>query len=173
MATLKAYSNFRFFATARDFSLEPLWDLRPSPESPACAAAHSDGSACAMACDAEPCNQWLTAESATAAGNSFLDNFSAVCFLTVRDIARMHSSNKPVALIQSAWGGTRVEAWMPTEAIAAAVPSAGAQPPPRDGPNNVSVLYNAVRARSPSAGLGAPLCVMRWRLAIARPAALN
>lgn len=109
-----------------------------------------------MACDAEPCNQWLTVEQATAEQpgklpksplpNTFLANFSAVCFLTVRDIARMHTSNRPMALIQSAWGGTRVEAWMSTEAIAKAVPSAGTAPPTGSGPNNVSVLYNAMVA---------------------------
>jgi sialate O-acetylesterase len=31
MATLAQYKNFRFFATARDYSPVPLWDLRPSP----------------------------------------------------------------------------------------------------------------------------------------------
>ena len=53
-----------------------------------CAA--KDGK-CAMSCDAEPCNQWLTVENATANNSSFLQDFSAVCFLTVRDIARMHT----------------------------------------------------------------------------------
>jgi hypothetical protein len=138
MTSLKKYTNFRFFATGRDYSSEPQWDLSAKP----------------MACDAEPCNQWLTVENATAVQpgklpksplpNTFLANFSAVCYLTIRDIARMHTSNRPVALIQSAWGGTRVEAWMSTEAIAAAVPSAGATPPARTGPNNASVLYNAM-----------------------------
>ena len=52
----------------------------------------------------------------------------------------MHTSNRPLALIQSAWGGTRVEAWMSTEAIAAATASAGAAPPKKTGPNDVSVL---------------------------------
>jgi hypothetical protein len=37
--------------------------------------------------------------------------------------------DKPVALIQSAWGGTRVEAWMPTAALAAAEASAHHSPP--------------------------------------------
>ena len=49
MATLTDYKDFRFFATARDYSPEPLWDLRPSPKSPACAAAKANGSECAMA----------------------------------------------------------------------------------------------------------------------------
>jgi hypothetical protein len=147
MATLQSYKNMRFFATARDYSPVPLWNLRKSG---------CKGEGCAMACDAEPCNQWLTVEQATVEQpgklpksplpNTFLANFSAVCFLTVRDVARMHTSNRPMALIQSAWGGTRVEAWMSAEAIAKATPSAGAAPPPKTGPNNVSVLYNAMVA---------------------------
>ena len=108
MATLNGsdFSNFRFFATARSTSDSEQFDLA------------EDG-----ACDAEPCNRWLTVDGATAvqpgvvpqkhaAGlpNTFLANFSAMCFLTVRDIARMHSvTHRPAALIQSAWGGTRVE----------------------------------------------------------------
>jgi hypothetical protein len=47
-------------------------------------AAKANGSSCAMACDAEPCNRWLTVDDATANNNSFLQDFSAVCFLTVR-----------------------------------------------------------------------------------------
>ena len=151
MGTLQTYKNFRFFATARDYAAEPLWDLRESPTD--CSAGSGT---CAMACDAEPCNKWLTVEQATAEQpgklprsplpNTFLANFSAVCFLTARDIARMHAGNRPVALIQSAWGGTRVEAWMSTKAIQSAAPSAGATPPPKKAQNNVSVLYNAMVA---------------------------
>ena len=147
MATLQSYKNMRFFATARDYSPVPLWNLRK----PGC-----KGEGCAMACDAEPCNQWLTVEQATAEQpgklpksplpNTFLANFSAVCFLTTRDIARMHTSKRPMALIQSAWGGTRVEAWMSSEAIAKAIPSAGSAPPVKGAQNNASVLYNAMVA---------------------------
>lgn len=104
MATLKDFPDFRFFATARSTSPTPLWDLA------------TEG----VTCDAQPCDRWLTVEQATAVQpgklpksplpNTFLANFSAVCFLTVRDIARMHTSKRPMAMIQSAWGGTRVEA---------------------------------------------------------------
>ena len=130
-------------------SLEPLWKLRQAPTHyDKCD--HSTGEPCAIACDAEPCNQWLTVKQATAVQpgklpasplpNTFLANFSAVCFLTGRDIARMHTKQRPMALIQSAWSGTRVEAWMSKEAIAKAEPSAGAAPPPFSGfrSNNVS-----------------------------------
>ena len=126
----------------RDYSNETQWDLSPTP----------------MACDAEPCNQWLTVAQATAVRpgsqgdrassvpNTFLSDFSAVCFLTIRDIARMHTGKRPVALIQSAWGGTRVEAWMSARAIRSAVASAGASPPARTNQNQQSVLYNAMVA---------------------------
>ena len=140
MATLADYPNFRFFATGRDFSPTPQWDLAEKP----------------IACDAEPCNQWLTTEQATAVQpgklpksplpNTFLANFSAVCFMTARDIARMHTGDRPVALIYAAWGGTRVEAWMSTRAIEEAAVLAGAMPPPKSEQNNVSVLYNAMVA---------------------------
>jgi hypothetical protein len=135
MATLQDYPNFRFFTTARDYANTSQFDLSPTP----------------MGCDAEPCNQWLTVEQATAPqpggpNNTFLSNFSAVCFLTVRDIARMHTNKRPVALIQSAWGGTRVEAWMSPESIATATPLAGAAPPLKPAQNNASVLWNAMVA---------------------------
>lgn len=136
-------ANLRFFATARDYNDEPQWDLRPSPSDPSCGAGKN--SSCAMACDAAPCNEWLTLEQASSNNHSFLYNFSAVCFLTIRDIARMHTGgSKPVALIQSAWGGTRVEAWMPKNAIEKATATAGAPPPDRLAQNNISVLYNAM-----------------------------
>lgn len=47
--------------------------------------------------------------------------FSAVCYMTARDVARMHTGTRPVGLIQSAWGGTRVEAWMSAKALTACV----------------------------------------------------
>lgn len=45
-------------------------------------------------------------------------SFSAVCYLTAREISKLYTSNRTVGLIQSAWGGTRVEAWMSKEALA-------------------------------------------------------
>ena len=40
----------------------------------------------------------------------------------IRDTVRIHSAamaGRPMGLIQSAWGGTRIEAWMSPGAIAA------------------------------------------------------
>ena len=65
--------------------------------------------------------------------------------MTVRDIAQMHTGDRPTALIQSAWGGTRVEAWMSEEAIAG-TGSFGKVVPARAGQNSATVLYNAMIA---------------------------
>ena len=143
-ATLASFPLFRFFMTGRDTAATPQFDLRPV-------------GANGTACDADTnCNKWLTATEALApspsTGRAFIDMFSAVCFMTVRDIARMHADNegqRPIALIQSAWGGTRVEAWMSTEALAAAAQRTAGHltPPPRpNSPNAASVLYNAMVA---------------------------
>ena len=133
MASLKQFPNFRFFMTGRSFAPSPEFDF-PSNSS----------------CDANSpsnCNRWLTAAEAlqASAQKNFLETFSAVCFMTVRDIARLHINQRPVALIQSAWGGTRVEAWMSSEAIAAAG-SYSKDVPSRAEQNNASVLYNAMVA---------------------------
>ena len=76
-APLSLYKDFRFFATGRDYADAPLWDLSASPK----------------ACDAAPCNTWLTVEQATAVQpgrlpksplpNTFLANFSAVILRTL------------------------------------------------------------------------------------------
>eukprot|EP00055_Hartaetosiga_balthica_P012985 m.64883 g.64883 ORF g.64883 m.64883 type:complete len:906 (-) comp8128_c0_seq1:94-2811(-) len=44
-------------------------------------------------------------------------NFSAVCYLSARDIASVYSSSTPVGLIQSTFIGSRIEAWMSEKAI--------------------------------------------------------
>ena len=92
------------------------------------------------------CNRWFTAEEARR--TNFINDFSAVCFMSVRDVARLHSDigqTKPVALVQSAVGGTRVSAWMSSEAIEKAAIKAGMKPGPGANSNNrVSVLYNAM-----------------------------
>jgi hypothetical protein len=35
--------------------------------------------------------------------------FSAICYLTARDVSRMHTGSRPVGLIESDWGGTPVQ----------------------------------------------------------------
>ena len=154
MATLQQFPNFHFFMTSRSFSSVPLWDFPDQPMACDDGSGHKAGQAGSM------CNRWVPQEEAMRARepktitmakynpnitNSFLARFSAVCYLTVRDMAQLHTavgSSRPVGLIQSAWGGTRVEAWMSTQAIedtkfAASVPR-------RTQQNNASVLFNAM-----------------------------
>lgn len=57
-----------------------------------------------------PCSQWTPASPAAVA------QFSALCYTTALYWAQ--TSGRPVGLINSAWGGTPVEAWMPPEAFA-------------------------------------------------------
>jgi sialate O-acetylesterase len=130
--SLRSFPGFRFWVTGRDYQDEPQSDFLPTPK----------------ACDAAggACNQWVNTTTALANGSEYLLSFSAVCFLTVRDIARLHIGDRPVALIQSAWGGTRVEAWMSKEAIASAGPPVTGAVPSRKEQNGASVLYNAMVA---------------------------
>lgn len=101
----------------------------------------------------KPCNTWITAAEAAANDAAYLQSFSAVCFMTIRNIARMHTHDRPMGLVQAAWGGSRIEGWMSSRALnTAAAPFAGNVPPvntPIPSPNaanaNVeSSLYNGM-----------------------------
>ena len=91
-----------------------------------------------------PCNRWLTAREAAADDARFLLSFSAMCFLTVRNIAAMHTGNRPMALVQSAWGGSRVEAWMSAAAIESAGAPVTGNVPSATGANAASALFNGM-----------------------------
>lgn len=70
-------------------------------------------------------------------------SFSAVCYMTVRDMIAAHDSKRPVGLVFSAVGGTRVESWMSEEALHGCpqyLPVSGA------GTNKPTVLWNAMIA---------------------------
>jgi hypothetical protein len=96
----------------------------------------------------------VTPEQAAADNSAFLLSFSAVCFMTVRDIARQHTHDRPMGLVQAAWGGSRLESWMSAEALASAgapvnnnktsnVP-ANNNKTPKGAANNKSYLYNGM-----------------------------
>eukprot|EP00750_Incisomonas_marina_P011167 INCI16350.5.p1 GENE.INCI16350.5~~INCI16350.5.p1 ORF type:complete len:812 (+),score=130.53 INCI16350.5:666-3101(+) len=143
VASLKEFPNFKFFMTARATSNVPRFDLVPITDP---GATCDDGS---KNTSTSSCNRWLTQSEALGDGttDSFAGHFSAVCYMTVRDMARLHTSigsTRPVGLIQSAWGGTRVEAWMSAEAIDAS--GFASSVPQKTGPNNATVLYNAMVA---------------------------
>ena len=98
----------------------------------------------------KPCNRWVSPTEAAADGARFLLSFSAVCFLTVRDIARQHTHGRPMGLIQSAWGGSRIESWMSAEALASAGPPVAGSVPANNNPsptgaaNDQGHLYNGM-----------------------------
>jgi hypothetical protein len=127
---------FRFFMTGRDYQAEPQWTLSSTPKG--CESTSWDGKG--------KCNRWVHSTEAAANSSKYLLDFSAVCFMTARDIARMHTANRPMGLIQSAWGGTRVEAWMSSESLRTAGPPVSGHVPNRTTENNASVLYNAMVA---------------------------
>ena len=93
----------RFFMTNQDYSPVPLFDFSDKPTS---------------SCDSDVdggCNRWVTVEEAASNDSAYLLSFSAECFMTVRNViaaGEFDDKNlRPMALIQAAWGGTRVEAW--------------------------------------------------------------
>lgn len=51
----------------------------------------------------------------TLAAGDAAGNFSAVCLAFAREIAS--TANAPIGLIQSAWGGTRIESWLSAAAL--------------------------------------------------------
>jgi hypothetical protein len=102
---------------------------------------------------AKPCNRWLAPEEALANDAKYLLSFSAVCFMTVRDIARMHTHDRPMGLVQVAWGGSRIESWMSPKALESAGPPLAGNVPPVNRPipkpntanaNVQSSLYNGM-----------------------------
>ena len=55
----------------------------------------------------------------TAVTPSVVGQFSAICYYTVRNIAAMHTGERPVGLIETDWGGTPVQAWTPQAGLQA------------------------------------------------------
>ena len=72
-------------------------------------------------------------------------NFSAVCYMAVREIARQHTKSRPMGLIFSAWGGTRIEAWMSPRALKTCSDQ-GFVVPKGSNQNGASALWNAMVA---------------------------
>src|SRR5438270_448390 len=79
-------------------------------------------------------DKWIDAEPAT------VGNFTAVGYFFGRQL--QEKLQVPVGLIHTSWGGTRIEAWMSTGALAAAGVK---EPEPKKlGANTASALYNGM-----------------------------
>eukprot|EP00756_Hemistasia_phaeocysticola_P021196 Hpha_TRINITY_DN15761_c6_g6::TRINITY_DN15761_c6_g6_i1::g.38595::m.38595/K07407/E3.2.1.22B, galA, rafA; alpha-galactosidase len=126
IATLAKFPQLHFFQT------NVVWEAEPQDTIPDGACAAGTGQ----------CQKWLSA--AEAAQDKYIDGFSAMCFLTAREIARLHSNGGlPIGIVQSAVGGTRVEAWMPKDGFDLC-PEYKDKVPSRSGNNNATGLYNAM-----------------------------
>ena len=60
-----------------------------------------------------PVRQW------TPVSPKVVGDFSAICYLTARDVSRLHTGSRPIGLIESDWGGTPVQAWTPPAGLGA------------------------------------------------------
>jgi len=85
--------------------------------------------------------QWT--EWAKTRESNMVRSFSAVCLLTARYMADQMGKNKVFGLIESNWGGTIIEAWMPQKPLDLCEidPNDDGNP---DNANRNSVLYNAM-----------------------------
>jgi hypothetical protein len=48
-----------------------------------------------------------------------IGEFSAVCYYTALNVAKMRTKRRPIGLIESDWGGTPVQAWTPPTGLQA------------------------------------------------------
>ena len=118
MNTTVDYPNFKLFTVPQRTAATPQFDLDRTVPGQA---------------------KWIDATPTTIA------NFSAVCYMAVREIARLHTSKRPMGLVFSAWGGTRIEAWMSPTALGACA-AKGFVAPASKAQNGASALYNAMVA---------------------------
>lgn len=77
---------------------------------------------------------WSVAEPAS------VTDFSATCWLTAKVLARELGSEHAIGLIESAWSGTCMQAWLPADALA----TCGPPPPAQPAMNTNSTLFNQI-----------------------------
>merc|ERR1712226_125221 len=68
-----------------------------------------------------------------------IQGFSAVCWLFGVRMSQLY--NRPIGLVKSVWGGTRIEAWSSPDALQICYPDGV---PPRNNQNGESALWNAL-----------------------------
>jgi len=69
---------------------------------------------------------------------AIMPSYSAVCWLFAKNLFQKYG--KPIGLIQTCWGGTRIEAWSSPQALSQCFTTV----PPGTGQNEAMVLYNAM-----------------------------
>jgi hypothetical protein len=99
-ATADALPDWRLFSVGMQNTPTPQWDVNGTEGNPPW-------------WNPAAVNTWVKSNS------SYVEAFSAVCFLTVRDLMRMKGTvDVPVGLIFSAVPGTVIESWMSDDALA-------------------------------------------------------
>ena len=78
---------------------------------------------------------WTRASAASAGA------FSGVCWMAAKELARALGPAHPLGLVESAWSGTCIQAWLPADALAACGPV-----PPAQGWQTNSTLFNQMLA---------------------------
>lgn len=89
---------------------------------------------------------WTVASPASVAAGNWTE-FSATCWLAGRNVADALGGAVPIGLIASAWGGTRIRAWVDAagcESCGEPVPTVDPPSPSFGNSSNATVLYNAM-----------------------------
>ena len=106
-------SSMRFFTVGMDTNCGASGCARPftqlNPVYRTAQACNNSGKSCR--------ELWEPASSAALGRSPAWNTFSAVCFLTGRDIHDALGGKVPIGLISSNWGGTKVELWQPPDSI--------------------------------------------------------
>jgi len=82
-----------------------------------------------------PRQPWARANASNAAA------FSGACWMAAKEIAHALGPLHPIGLVESAWSGTCIQAWLPADALASCGPV-----PPAQGWQTNSTLFNQMIA---------------------------
>jgi sialate O-acetylesterase len=99
-----SHPNIRLFSVVMEGAATPQRDFMPPNGTTQCTWNHD-----VVKGTGYPCNQWSLATPETQG------KFSAVCLFTALQIASRHTSDRPIGLIYSAFGGTSINLWAPPQ----------------------------------------------------------
>ncbi|KAJ9469111.1 putative alpha-galactosidase [Diplonema papillatum] len=125
LTTNPNFSRFHFFMTGMATIGTPQWNTSSSS---GCSATMGN------------CDQWMAAPEALQSNLVF--SFSAVCYISAKTLQQIHTTDAPYGLIQAAWDGSQIEAWMPEAAIKACIPPY--TPPPTGAFEYPTYIYNGM-----------------------------